>query len=50
MDERQTRIGGKMDIRDFIDLHVHIGPEPIPRKYTLPKLVREERRKLGGVA
>ena len=39
-----------MNIRDFIDLHVHIGPEPIPRKFTLEKLVDEENGKLSGMA
>lgn len=38
-----------MNIKDFIDLHVHIGPEPIPRKFTLEKLVSEENGKLNGV-
>ena len=32
-----------------IDLHVHIGPEIIPRKFTLPKLLDYEKGKLKGV-
>lgn len=39
-----------MDIRRFIDLHVHVGPEVIPRKYTAPQLVNEESGKVGGLA
>lgn len=35
-------------IRNSIDLHVHIGPEIIPRKYTVEKLDREESGKLYG--
>lgn len=33
-----------------IDLHVHVGPEIIPRKYNLQKLQREESNKLFKVA
>lgn len=33
-----------------IDLHVHIGPEIIPRKYTVKKLINQEKGKIAGVA
>ena len=39
-----------MDVRRFIDLHVHIGPEIIPRRFTAGSLAREESGKLRGVA
>lgn len=35
-------------IRQAIDIHVHIGPEIIPRKYTAEILVKAERGKIGG--
>ena len=35
-------------IRNSIDLHVHIDPEIIPRKYTVEELDREENGKLYG--
>ncbi len=35
-------------IRQAIDIHVHIGPEVIPRKYTAQKFVDEESGKIGG--
>lgn len=35
-------------LRQAIDLHIHVGPEVIPRKFTLPELVAYERGKLGG--
>jgi len=42
------------DIKDIvkqaIDLHVHVGPEVMPRKYTLPQLVKSEAGKMAGVA
>ena len=31
-----------------IDLHVHIGPEIIPRKYTAQSLADAERGKIAG--
>ena len=37
-------------IRRAYDLHVHIGPEIIPRKYTVPTLVKNQTEKLAGVA
>jgi len=36
-------------LQQAIDLHVHIGPEIIPRKFTLPELVDYEKGKLRGV-
>lgn len=38
----------KKIIQRAIDIHVHIGPEIIPRKYTVESLIREEKNKLGG--
>lgn len=38
-----------MEIKDFIDLHVHIGPEPIPRKFILETLVSEEKDRICGI-
>ena len=37
-------------IKQAIDLHVHVGPEIIPRKFSLVKLIEEETYKIGGVA
>lgn len=36
-------------LEQAIDLHVHIGPEMIPRKFTLPDLISYETGKLRGV-
>lgn len=36
-------------LRQAIDLHVHIGPEIIPRRFTLSELVDYEKGKLKGV-
>jgi len=36
-------------LQQAIDLHIHIGPEIIPRKFTLPKLLNYEKGKLKGV-
>lgn len=42
-----------MKIRKFlqqaIDLHVHVGPEIIPRKFDLPKLLNLEKGKIIGL-
>ena len=35
-------------LRQAIDLHVHIGPEIIPRKFTLSELINYEKDKLKG--
>jgi hypothetical protein len=37
-------------IKDAIDLHVHIGPEIISRKFTLAELIEAEKGKIGGLA
>lgn len=39
-----------MDIGNFIDLHVHVGPEPIPRKFTTRSIALEEKGKIAGLA
>lgn len=39
-----------MDIKNFIDLHMHIGPEVIPRKFTVQELVEEENGRIRGMA
>lgn len=36
-------------LKQAIDLHVHIGPEMIPRKFTLPELISYEKGNLRGV-
>ncbi len=36
-------------IKEALDLHVHVGPEVLPRKYTAATLVDSEKAKLGGV-
>ena len=36
-------------LQQAIDLHIHIGPEIIPRKFTLPELVDYEKGKLKGI-
>src|SRR3989344_3964404 len=36
-------------IKQAIDVHVHIGPEIIPRKYTVESLVDTERGKIAGM-
>lgn len=37
-------------IRRAYDLHIHIGPEIIPRKYTVSELVKQQRGKVAGMA
>lgn len=39
-----------MNVKNFIDLHVHIGPEVLPRKFTVQKIIREEEGKIKGMA
>ena len=39
-----------MNIRNFIDLHMHIGPEILPRKFTVEKVIEQERGKIRGMA
>src|SRR3989338_1145816 len=36
-------------LQQAIDLHIHIGPEIIPRKFTLSELVDYEKGKLKGI-
>lgn len=36
-------------IQNAIDFHVHIGPEIIPRKFTVPTLISYEKGKLAGI-
>lgn len=38
-----------MKTEDFIDIHFHIGPEIIPRKYNVKKLVSEEAGEIAGI-
>ena len=40
----------KMDVKNFIDLHVHTGPEVFPRKFTVSKFIGEEKGKIKGLA
>lgn len=35
-------------IRRAIDIHMHIGPEAIPRKYTVDELIKNETGNIGG--
>lgn len=37
-------------IRRAFDLHVHIGPEMIPRKYTATSLIKSEQGTMAGMA
>ena len=37
-------------IREAYDLHMHVGPDILPRKYTVNKLIAEEEGKIAGVA
>ncbi|OGE88988.1 MAG: hypothetical protein A3J07_04795 [Candidatus Doudnabacteria bacterium RIFCSPLOWO2_02_FULL_49_13] len=39
----------KKIIRQAIDLHVHIGPEIIPRKFTLAELIKDQRGKIKAI-
>jgi hypothetical protein len=39
----------KKIIRQSIDLHVHIGPEVIPRKFDLDELIKYEKGKIRGM-
>lgn len=39
-----------MDVKNFIDLHVHVGPEVLPRKYTVRKIIKEQTGKIRGMA
>jgi len=37
-------------VKESYDLHFHIGPDILPRKYTVEELVKEEAGKIRGVA
>jgi len=37
-------------VKESYDLHFHIGPDILPRKYTVDELVAEESGKISGVA
>ncbi len=37
-------------IKNAVDLHLHIGPEVIPRKFTVESLVKQESGKIAGIA
>jgi len=39
-----------MNVKNFIDLHVHIGPEVLPRKYNIQRIIKEETGKIKGMA
>ena len=39
-----------MDVKNFIDLHMHIGPEILPRKFTVRKIIELEKDKIRGMA
>lgn len=39
----------KKIIKQAIDIHVHIGPEVIPRKYNVKSLIKAENGKIGGL-
>ena len=39
-----------MDISEWIDLHVHIGPEILPRRFTVQQIIEQERGKIRGMA
>lgn len=36
-------------VRDAYDLHVHVGPDVLPRKYTVYQLAEQERGKIRGL-
>lgn len=35
-------------IAQAVDIHMHIGPEPIPRKYSVRELIKSENNKIAG--
>ena len=39
-----------MNIKNFIDLHVHVGPEILPRRFTTETVSNEERGNIRGIA
>jgi hypothetical protein len=42
--------GNKMKPTNWIDLHVHIGPDILQRKYSMESIAKEERGKIAGMA
>lgn len=38
-----------MNVKKFIDLHVHIGPEILPRKYNVSEIIKNQTGKLKGL-
>ena len=46
MDEKEL---GELLEKSF-DMHFHIGPDILPRKYTVDELIKEEEGKIAGVA
>lgn len=39
-----------MDVKKFIDLHVHIGPEVLPRRFIVSSLIKKQEGKVRGIA
>ncbi len=39
----------KSIIKQAIDIHYHVGPEIIPRKFTVSELINSEKGKIGGI-
>jgi|SRR3989344_3495863 len=39
-----------MNVKNFIDLHVHIGPEILPRKFTVQSIAEHEKNNIKGMA
>lgn len=37
-------------VRRAIDLHFHVGPDILPRKYTVPELIEAEEGRIAGIA
>jgi len=42
-------MSNKEILKEAIDLHVHVGPEIIPRRYNLTRLIKSEKGKIRGV-
>lgn len=38
-----------MNVKNFIDMHVHVGPEPLPRKFTAKTIEKAEKGKIKGM-
>ncbi|MBP9717039.1 MAG: hypothetical protein KBD51_03815 [Candidatus Levybacteria bacterium] len=39
----------KKIIKQAIDIHYHVGPEIVPRKFNAPELINSEKGKIGGL-